>query len=311
LRNTLPILVLLLCQACTSISNVNHASNKVSVPPTDFGAQYKLGISYEAGAGVPQDTVQAKVWIERAANQGLAKAQYALASIYLTGHALDDDRVALKWFQIATDQGISQAQTHFGWEDDLVEKMPTDVKIEIVRNYLLAAQQGDAKAQYALAWLCKEWGGNFEVAFYWFQRAADQGHMAAENRLGVFFQQYNDFQKALYWYRKSAQQGYDAAKLNLGIMYWNGQGVQQDKQEAMRLFRLAAEDGYPVAQFDLGVTYLNDKEYLDIPEGVRLLRLAANQGYTQAQDTLDGMHLHQIPSFFRMPPGLAPAWQSP
>lgn len=301
-------MTLLFCQACTAVSSKGVTFGNELATLSDADSQYSLGISYELGTGAPPDMDQSKIWIERAAQQGLAKAQYALASIYLTGHTLDDDRVALKWFQIATDQGLYQAQTHFGWRNDYVEKNPTDMTVEIIKNYKLAAQQGDAKAQYALAWFYKEWGGDFKQALYWFQRAADQGNMAAENRLGIFYQQFNDFHEALYWYRKSAAQGYDAAQVNLGIMYWNGQGVQQNKEEAVRFFALAVDQEYPVAQFDLGITYIYETEYLNVPEGLRLLRLAANQGYAQARDTLDILRLHQIPSAFRPPSNLAPPW---
>jgi uncharacterized protein len=306
LKKYLIILTLLFCQACTAVSSKSVTLSEEPVPLTDADSQYSLGISYEIRTGATPDMDQSKIWIERAAQQGLAKAQYALASIYLTGHTLDDDRVALKWFQIATDQGFHQAQTHFGWKSDDVEKIPTNTKVKIVKNYELAAQQGDAKAQYALAWFYKEWVGDFEQALYWFRRAADQGHMAAENRLGIFSQQFNNFHEALYWYRKSAAQGYDAAQVNLGITYWDGQGVQQNKEEAIRFFALAVAQEYPVAQFDLGIIFTYETEYLNVPEGLRLLRLAANQGYAGARDTLDILHLNQIPSAFRLPSDLAP-----
>jgi uncharacterized protein len=308
LKNFLLILAVFICQACTSISDKNVVLDYAPGTLIDANAQYRLGLDYETGRGVPKNMEQSNIWVERAALQGLAKAQYALASIYLTGHTLDDDRVALKWFQISTDQGYSQAQIHFGWKSDHVEKIPHNIKMEIAKNYQLAAQQGDAKAQYALAWFYKEWVGDFDQEFYWFQRAADQGHMAAENRLGIFSQQFNNFHEALYWYRRSAAQGYDAAQVNLGIMYWNGQGVQENKGEAIRLIALAVDQEGPVAQFDLGIIYTYEKEYLNFPEGLRLLRLAANQGYAQARDTLDILRLNQIPSAFRLPSNLAPTW---
>jgi len=134
LKNCLLILAVFLCQACTSISDKNAVLEYAPGTLVDANAQYRLGLDYEAGRGVPQNMKQSQLWVERAALQGLAKAQYALASIYLTGHTLDDDGVALKWFQISTDQGYFQAQIHFGWESDHVEKIPNDIKEEIVKN---------------------------------------------------------------------------------------------------------------------------------------------------------------------------------
>ena len=38
-------------------------------------AQCNLGICYDDGTGVPQDTAQAAAWYRKAAEQGLARAQ--------------------------------------------------------------------------------------------------------------------------------------------------------------------------------------------------------------------------------------------
>src|SRR5471030_523219 len=103
MKNYLLIWAVFICQACTTISDKNVMLDNVPRSLTDANAQYRLGLDYEAGNGVPQNMAQSRIWIEHAALQGLAKAQYALASIDLTGHTLALDRVALKWFQICTD----------------------------------------------------------------------------------------------------------------------------------------------------------------------------------------------------------------
>ena len=40
-------------------------------------------------------------------------------------------------------------------------------------------------------------------------------------------------------------------------MYWNGEGVDQDRAEAVRWYRRAAEQGHPAAQYELGSAYFN------------------------------------------------------
>ena len=41
-------------------------------------AQYNLGVMYANGEGVPRDQAKAVEWLQKAAKQGLAKAQEAL-----------------------------------------------------------------------------------------------------------------------------------------------------------------------------------------------------------------------------------------
>src|SRR5271155_306922 len=48
----------------------------------DAKAQYELGGMYDAGHGVPQDHVEAVRWFRKAADQGFADAQDALARAY-------------------------------------------------------------------------------------------------------------------------------------------------------------------------------------------------------------------------------------
>ena len=54
------------------------------------------------------------------------------------------------------------------------------------------------------------------------------------------------------WYRKAAEQGHAAAQNNLGLIYGKGRGVPQDDAEAVKWFRKAAEQGYAPAHYNLG-----------------------------------------------------------
>jgi hypothetical protein len=53
------------------------------------------------------------------------------------------------------------------------------------------------------------------------------------------------------WYRKAAEQGHAAAQNNLGLMCVLGRGVPQDDAKAVRWFRKAAEQGYAPARNNL------------------------------------------------------------
>ena len=72
-----------------------------------------------------------------------------------------------------------------------------------------------------------------------------------------------DYAMALRLLLPLAEQGHVDAQNLLGIMYREGHGVPQDHVEAAKWFRLAAEQGFAGAQASLGVTYL---EGLGLPQ---------------------------------------------
>jgi hypothetical protein len=66
-------------------------------------AQWKLGLGYIEGIGVPHDERKAAVWFKRAANHGDIRAQSALSDLYLSGRGVPRDYVrAYTWASIAT-----------------------------------------------------------------------------------------------------------------------------------------------------------------------------------------------------------------
>lgn len=96
-------------------------------------------------------------------------------------------------------------------------------------------------------------------AFYWYQKAADQGLASAQNNLGVLYLNgrgvAKDSQQAFYWYQKSADQGNAHGQYNLGVMYKNGQSVSKDDAKAVDLYEKAARQGHALAQLNLGFMY--------------------------------------------------------
>jgi len=92
-----------------------------------------------------------------------------------------------------------------------------------------------------------------------FRLAAEQGDATAQFYLGVMYDNGEgvpqDYAEAVKWYRLAAEQGYASAQFNLGLMYGLGQGVPQDYAEAVKWYRLAAEQGNDFGQFNLGLMY--------------------------------------------------------
>ena len=75
--------------------------------------------------------------------------------------------------------------------------------------------------------------------------------MAYANGYGVS----EDKSEAVRWWRKAADQGYIKAEFRLGVAYDLGDGVPRDEAEAVRGYRIAADQGYAEAQFSLGAAY--------------------------------------------------------
>lgn len=91
-------------------------------------------------------------WFRKAAEQGLAKAQYRLADMYDTGKFGDDQRSnCVPWFLKAAAQGNADAQSEIG---DLSMEYPNDPllkPVDPVAALRQSAEQGNLDAQYQLA----------------------------------------------------------------------------------------------------------------------------------------------------------------
>ena len=99
-------------------------------------AQYKLGVMYDVGKGVPKNDTEAVSWYRKAAEQGHAWAQYSLAVMYYNGEGIPQDYVqAYAWFDIVASQGDKDAERV---RDDLAKSMfprELDRAKELFRQY--------------------------------------------------------------------------------------------------------------------------------------------------------------------------------
>ena len=76
-------------------------------------AQYKVGSSYQLGAGTPKDLTKAAEWYERAAKQGHARAQYSVAILYGAGFGVPRDyERAYIWYSLAAANLPTGAEQH-------------------------------------------------------------------------------------------------------------------------------------------------------------------------------------------------------
>ena len=156
------------------------------------------------------------------------------------------------------------------------------------------AEQGDAKAQYELAYLYHYGQGlprDYSEGVRWLRQAADRGYAKAQYALGLSYRYgegvVQDRAEALRWYRKAADQGYPAAQYAVGLSCSQGDGVPEDPAQAVGWYRKAADQGYAEAQFAVGASYWRGECVpKDRTEALRWFRKAADQGYVVAQYAL-------------------------
>jgi len=115
----------------------------------DAAAQYRLGLLYDEGSGVPQNSIQAKEWFEKAATQGHARAQLHLGMVYLAGDgAPQSAQMALIWFHRAAEQEEGLAFAKLGGMYARGRGVLQDF-IQAHMWYNLGAAHGDLKAAEA------------------------------------------------------------------------------------------------------------------------------------------------------------------
>ena len=141
-----------------------------------------------------KNDTEAVKWYRLAANQGLAEAQNNLGDMYRAGQGLtQDDAEAVKWYRLAADQGFAEAQD-----------TRNVIKAALVAIILLLAAPVAAQ--------------DLEVGRDAYLRG--------------------DYVAALREFRPLAERGNVMAQISLGYMYDKGLGVAQDYTEAAKWYRM-------------------------------------------------------------------------
>jgi uncharacterized protein len=97
---------------------------------------------YEKGHGVAQDYKAAVRWFRLAGEQGLTEAQAKLGVMYDQGRGVAQDyKEAVRWCRAAAEQGNAPAQYNLGFMYDQGHGVAQDHK-EAVKWDRLAAEQG-------------------------------------------------------------------------------------------------------------------------------------------------------------------------
>ncbi len=152
-------------------------------------AQFNLGVCYDLGTGVPENATTAVTWYRKAAEQGHAEAQFNLGFCYDLGTGVPENATtAVTWYRKAAEQGHAEAQFNLGFCYDLGTGVPKNATIAVTW-YGKAAEQGHAEAQFNLG-VCYDFGTGVPkdktAAVTWYRKAAEQNHAEALCRLSQY-----------------------------------------------------------------------------------------------------------------------------
>ena len=136
-----------------------------------------------------------------------------------------------------------------------------------------------------------------------FRKAARNGNVEAQFKLGLIHGSLQDWHEAAKWYHMAAEQGHPKAKMGLGFCYLFGLGVPKDEAKANLLLNEAKQDPSLQGQIqefmclfhrsdsNLSCANINDAEK-DKPKDVESVRQAAEQGNVEAEAAIGLCYFH-------------------
>tara|TARA_R110001606_G_scaffold307606_3_gene454576 strand:+ start:4270 stop:5307 length:1038 start_codon:yes stop_codon:yes gene_type:complete len=135
------------------------------------------------------------------------------------------------------------------------------------------AEKGDADAQFNLAQAYKLGRGvplDLGQAERWYKKAADQGHLQANDNYGLVLFQNNRRSEALPYLQASSERGEPRAQYVLGTGHFNGDFVEKDWIKAYALMTRASAQQLPQATTNLAQM----DRYIPIEDRRRAIELA-------------------------------------
>ena len=130
--------------------------------------------------------------------------------------------------------------------------------------------------------------GRNDDAFSWMLKAADAGHAAAQNNIGVSYLHGlgvdQDKTKAFEWFERSATQGYSYAQSELAMLYYQGEVIDKDDEQAEKWWLIAAKLRDEYAQFNLASLYL---EKNNVEQAYYWFNQAHKNNHPEAQVALE------------------------
>ena len=254
----------------------------------DAEAQSKLAGRYWVGEGVEKNDKLSFEWGLKAAQQGLASAEFHVGYCYQWGRGVErNDAEAVRWHRRAAGKGQALAQDALAAMCEAGVGLPKD-DAETLRLYRAAADQGVAHAQWSLGRYYAAGRGipaDPAAAAEWYRKAAEQNYAPAQESLATAYNRgegvARDDAASAEWYRKAADQGQVLSAAMLGYLYETGEGVPKNDQEAFRWYRVAAERNDLNSMIRVADRYRRGSGVVqNYAEALRWYRLAADRGHS-------------------------------
>ena len=245
-------------------------------------ANYWLGICYRDGIGTEQNDEPALDCFKIAAEQGFAEAYYWRALCYRDGNGVEqNNELALEWITKA----VEHADYFFRFN-----KYGSDYGKSVAEAYLFL---GDLYAHG------KGVEQNDELAFTWYEKAAEKDAIEAQYRLANCYYHGQGVEKnnnhAFDYYQKAALAGHALAKNRAGemcfatgtiIIFGKGKEEGYDYDQAFELFTKSIEYDHIKTYGDLGEYYCSFDYNESYKMAIDWYEEAAKQGDVEAGNWL-------------------------
>ena len=216
-------------------------------------AEYRVGRCYLEGGGVPPSRADGLRWLGRAAAHGYVEAQSLLAMLLIQGTAAP--------LAPTLEPGARPAAALFAANDS--EGRPDfDAAVKWAR---LAAEGGSADGQAVLGYILTsgpEALRDLDAARRWYKSSAEAG--CPQGSLGYALALAREAadaslnQEVFGWLQRAAQAGLPTALYLLGVMTERGMGTAPDRAAASALYRDAAVKGNRSAQARWGLALMQE-----------------------------------------------------
>ena len=270
--------------------------------------EYRLGMAYYNGNGIPQSWENSMIWLKKAADDGHAKAMEDLAKIYRYGIGTERNTMrALELYTQSAELGNGKAMKILGKVFHTGELGVQDEQRSIIYYehafetlYDQAMGENDGEAQYELGNSYLDGDGvkqSYSQAIKMYQRAIANNIAAAYNALGLCYGYgtglgvAKDYKKEFELQLKAAELGLPIAMKNVAHKYRNGEGVEKDENKYLEWIRRSAECGNAGAQCSIGIDYwVGEIVEKNLQQAQKWFEKAISSGDYNAMSCLGGMY---------------------
>jgi TPR repeat protein len=231
----------------------------------DGPAQALVAEIVSRGLGVPVNVSDAAKWFQKAAENNIPEAQFQYALMLLDGKSVPrDEAKAQKMLEASSQAGNPLAQFNLAQLYVQNNRGPEGLK-KAVPYYQSAAEAGLPDAQYAMSQIYANGAGGIakddKEARRWLTLAARQGYDTAEIDLGTWLVDGRggdrDANAGFRWLKKAADDGNIAAMNRVAKLYMQGIGTEPNTIDAAAWYFLARRAGltdYEMNDFLAGLT---------------------------------------------------------